>query len=46
MGENKDVSVYEEDEICFLCGKRIYEWGHTEHIIPYVNLYKEYAKKL
>lgn len=46
MNENKDVSVYEKDEICAVCGKRIYEWEHIEHIIPYVNLHKECAKTL
>jgi hypothetical protein len=46
MGENKDISVYEDDEICVVCGKRIYDWEHIEHIIPYVNVHKECAKKL
>ena len=46
MRENKDVSIVKDEMICVICGKRIYEWEHIEHIIPYVNLHKECAKKL
>ena len=46
MRENKDVSIVKDEMVCIICGKRIYEWEHIEHIIPYVNLHKECAKKL
>ena len=46
MRENKDVTIVKDEMICVICGKRIYEWEHIEHIIPYVNLHKECAKKL
>ena len=46
MRENKDVSIVKDEMVCVICGKRIYEWEHIEHIIPYVNLHKECAKKL
>ena len=46
MRENKDVSIVKDEMICVICGKRIYEWEHIEHIIPYVNLHRECAKKL
>lgn len=46
MPENKDISVYEEDNVCAICGKRIYEWEHIEHIIPYINVHKDCANKL
>lgn len=46
MRENKDVSVVVDEMICVICGKRIEEWEHIEHIIPYVNLHKACAKKL
>jgi len=44
--QNKDISVVEDGEVCAICGKRIYIWEHVEHIIPYVNVHKECAKKL
>jgi hypothetical protein len=46
MRENKDVSIVKDEMVCIICGKRIYEWEHIEHIIPYVNLHKECAKTL
>ncbi|MEM3191456.1 MAG: hypothetical protein QW478_04305 [Candidatus Micrarchaeaceae archaeon] len=46
MRENKDVSIVKDDMICVVYGKRIYEWEHIEHIILYVNIHKECAKKL
>ncbi len=46
MRENKDVSIVKDEMICVICGKRIYEWEHIEHIIPYVNLHKSCAKTL
>ncbi len=46
MRENKDVSIVKDEMVCVICGKRIYEWEHIEHIIPYVNLHKECAKTL
>ena len=46
MRENKDVSIVKDEMICVICGKRIYEWEHIEHIIPYVNLHRECAKTL
>ena len=46
MLENKDVSIVKDEMVCVICGKRIYEWEHIEHIIPYVNLHRSCAKKL
>jgi hypothetical protein len=46
MTDNRDVVITEEEDVCVVCGKRIYEWEHIEHIIPYANVHKECAKTL
>lgn len=45
---NKDLIVVDEIDagICVICGKKIYEWEHVEHIIPYINVHKECGKSI